>query len=113
MAEDALTGLPDRRGFLLALRRLVGSANERQESLALMVVDVEGFAAINGIPPRPLSNWLWTNRISVANALDTNHERCFDPCSRAEWPDHTETYVHRKGANPCCTFLVVAQTPED
>jgi diguanylate cyclase (GGDEF)-like protein len=49
MAEDALTGLPDRRGFLLALRRLVGSANEKQESLALMVVDVEGFAAINGI----------------------------------------------------------------
>ena len=40
MAEDALTGLHDRKAFQLALRRQVGAANERQESLALRVVDV-------------------------------------------------------------------------
>jgi diguanylate cyclase (GGDEF)-like protein len=49
MSEDALTGLHDRRAFLLALRRQVGSANEKQGNLALVVVDVDGFAAINGI----------------------------------------------------------------
>jgi diguanylate cyclase (GGDEF)-like protein len=49
MAEDALTGLHDRKAFQLALRRQVGAANEKQESLALMVADVDGFAAINGI----------------------------------------------------------------
>jgi len=49
MGEDALTGLHDRRAFQLALRRQVGTANERQDSLALMVIDVNGFAAINGI----------------------------------------------------------------
>jgi diguanylate cyclase (GGDEF)-like protein len=49
MAEDALTGLHDRKAFLLGLRRQVGAANERQESLALLVVDVIGFAAVNGI----------------------------------------------------------------
>src|SRR5436190_14067089 len=47
--EDALTGLHDRKACLLALRRKVGEANEKQESLALMVVDVDGFAAVNGI----------------------------------------------------------------
>jgi diguanylate cyclase (GGDEF)-like protein len=49
MGEDALTGLPDRRAFQLALRRQVSLANEKQDSLALMVVDIDGFAAINGI----------------------------------------------------------------
>ena len=48
MSEDELTGLHDRRTFLLALRRQIGSANERQSSLALLVVDIDGFAAING-----------------------------------------------------------------
>ena len=49
MSEDTLSGLHDRRAFLLALRRQVGSANEKQGNLALVVVDVDGFAAINGI----------------------------------------------------------------
>jgi len=49
MAEDPLTGLHDRRAFMLALRRTVSVANEKQESIALMVVDVDAFAAINGI----------------------------------------------------------------
>jgi diguanylate cyclase (GGDEF)-like protein len=47
--EDALTGLHDRRGFLLALRRQVGLANEKRGNLALAVVDLDGFAAINGM----------------------------------------------------------------
>jgi len=49
MGEDALTGLQDRRAFQLALRRIVSTANEKQDSIALMVVDVDGFAAVNGI----------------------------------------------------------------
>jgi diguanylate cyclase (GGDEF)-like protein len=47
MSQDALTGLHDRKAFLLALRRHIGQANERQDSLALAVVDIDGFAAIN------------------------------------------------------------------
>jgi diguanylate cyclase (GGDEF)-like protein len=49
MSEDGLTGLHDRRAFLLALRRQVGAANEKQSSVALAVVDIDGFAAINGM----------------------------------------------------------------
>ena len=49
MGDDALTGLHDRRAFQLALRRQVGIANEKQDSIALMVVDIDGFAAVNGI----------------------------------------------------------------
>ena len=48
MSEDELTGLHDRRTFLLALRRQVGYANDKQSSLALLVIDIDGFAAING-----------------------------------------------------------------
>jgi hypothetical protein len=47
MSEDALTGLHDRKAFVLALRRQIGQANERQDSLALAVVDIDGFAGIN------------------------------------------------------------------
>jgi len=49
MGEDALTGLHDRRAFQLALRRQLSLANEKQDSIALMIVDVDAFAAINGI----------------------------------------------------------------
>jgi diguanylate cyclase (GGDEF)-like protein len=49
MGEDALTGLHDRRAFQLALRRQLSLANEKQDSIALMIVDVDSFAAINGI----------------------------------------------------------------
>lgn len=48
MSEDELTGLYDRRTFMLALRRQIGFANEKQSSLALVVIDIDGFAAING-----------------------------------------------------------------
>jgi len=47
MSEDQLTGLHDRRTFLAALRRQIGYANDKQSSVALMVADVDGFAAIN------------------------------------------------------------------
>jgi diguanylate cyclase (GGDEF)-like protein len=49
MSEDTLTGLHDRRAFLLALRRQVTHANEMQSSLALAVVDIDSFAAINAV----------------------------------------------------------------
>ncbi|MFA6986341.1 MAG: diguanylate cyclase, partial [Arenimonas sp.] len=48
MSEDELTGLHDRRTFMLALRRQVIQANDKQSSLALLVVDIDGFTAING-----------------------------------------------------------------
>ncbi|HEV2607084.1 MAG TPA: GGDEF domain-containing protein, partial [Xanthomonadaceae bacterium] len=47
MSEDLLTGLHDRRTFLAALRRQIGYSNDKQSSVALVVVDVDGFAAIN------------------------------------------------------------------
>ena len=48
MTDDELTGLHDRRTFLLALRRFIATANDKQSSLALVVVDIDGFSAING-----------------------------------------------------------------
>ena len=47
MSQDALTGLHDRKAFVLALRRQITQANERQDSLALAIVDIDGFAGIN------------------------------------------------------------------
>ncbi|HEU0306072.1 MAG TPA: GGDEF domain-containing protein, partial [Lysobacter sp.] len=45
--EDQLTGLHNRRSFLALLRRHVGFANERKTNLALLVVDIDGFARLN------------------------------------------------------------------
>ena len=46
--DDALTGLHDRSNFLSLLRRQVAQANDRQDNLALLVLDIDGFARING-----------------------------------------------------------------
>jgi diguanylate cyclase (GGDEF)-like protein len=47
MLEDPLTGLHSRQGFLALLRQHVVIANERQSMLALIVVDLNGFARLN------------------------------------------------------------------
>lgn len=44
---DELTGIASRRSILLGLRRLLQQANERQSTLGVLVVDVDGFARIN------------------------------------------------------------------
>lgn len=46
--EDELTGLSNRRSCLALLRRCVTHAIDKRSSLALLVVDVDGFAQING-----------------------------------------------------------------
>jgi diguanylate cyclase (GGDEF)-like protein len=46
--NDELTGLHNRRSFLGLLRRHILLANDRQSTLALLVVDVNSFALING-----------------------------------------------------------------
>jgi diguanylate cyclase (GGDEF)-like protein len=45
--EDDLTGLHGRRSFLSLLRRHIGFANDRHETLALVVVDIDGFSRLN------------------------------------------------------------------
>ncbi|GAB3101598.1 putative bifunctional diguanylate cyclase/phosphodiesterase [Lysobacter terrae] len=45
--EDELTGLHNRRSFMALLRRHVGFANERKANLALVVLDIDGFARLN------------------------------------------------------------------
>ncbi|GAB3381892.1 putative bifunctional diguanylate cyclase/phosphodiesterase [Lysobacter fragariae] len=45
--EDDLTGLHNRRSFLSLLRRHVALCNEQQSSLALIVIDIDGFARLN------------------------------------------------------------------
>jgi diguanylate cyclase (GGDEF)-like protein len=46
--QDRVTGLHDRRGFLSLLRRHIGYANDRKNLLALVIVDIDRFAQING-----------------------------------------------------------------
>ncbi len=46
--EDELTGLRNRRAFFSLLKRLVVHAVDKRSSLALLVVDVDRFAQING-----------------------------------------------------------------
>ena len=46
--RDDLTQLHNRRSFLSLLRRQIGNANDRQNLLALVVIDIDSFAQING-----------------------------------------------------------------
>ena len=46
--QDELTGLCNRRNFLSILGRQITHANDRQNNLALLVLDIDGFARING-----------------------------------------------------------------
>lgn len=46
--QDELTGLHNRQSFLGLLRRHIVQANETQRMLALVVVDIDSFAQING-----------------------------------------------------------------
>jgi len=45
---DELTGLNNRSHFLSLLRRHITYANDRKNILALIVIDVDSFAHING-----------------------------------------------------------------
>jgi diguanylate cyclase (GGDEF)-like protein len=45
--DDDLTGLQSRRNFLATLRQQVNFSNELQAPLALLVVDIDGFAKLN------------------------------------------------------------------
>ena len=45
--EDPLTALHNRRSFMALLARHVGLANDRQTTLGLVVVDINGFSRIN------------------------------------------------------------------
>ncbi len=46
--QDELTGLSNRRSFLSTLGRQITHVNDRQNNLALLVLDIDGFARING-----------------------------------------------------------------
>src|SRR3970040_1381577 len=48
MIEDTLTGLNNRQHFLPSLKRHVLAANDNRTALVLLVIDVDGFAQING-----------------------------------------------------------------
>lgn len=48
MIEDILTGLGNRHHFLSSLKRHVLLANDQHTALALLVIDVDGFAQVNG-----------------------------------------------------------------
>jgi len=48
LLEDELTGLHNRRGFQSLLQRHVQNANQRQNNLALIVIDVDGMSRLNG-----------------------------------------------------------------
>lgn len=45
--RDSLTGLPNRPSFLRALERAVGNANRHGTPAALLMLDINGLAAIN------------------------------------------------------------------
>jgi diguanylate cyclase (GGDEF)-like protein len=49
LADDELTGLRGRRAFMSLLGRQVVHASEKRAAMALLVVDIDGFAEINGI----------------------------------------------------------------
>jgi diguanylate cyclase (GGDEF)-like protein len=45
--EDSLVGLPNRRGFMRALERLIDRVSRYQEKAALLFVDLDGLKVIN------------------------------------------------------------------
>lgn len=47
--HDELTGLRNRRSFLALLRRCVMMSNEQRAAMALLVIDIDGFAQFNNV----------------------------------------------------------------
>jgi diguanylate cyclase (GGDEF)-like protein len=47
--HDELTGLRNRRSFLSLLRRCVSLSNEQRTAMALVVIDIDGFAQFNNV----------------------------------------------------------------
>lgn len=47
--DDELTGLRNRRSFLSLLRRCVTMSNEQRAAMALLVIDIDGFAQFNNV----------------------------------------------------------------
>jgi diguanylate cyclase (GGDEF)-like protein len=47
--HDSLTGLHGRPSFMTSLQERVSDAVERQELLGLLVIDIDGFARVNGV----------------------------------------------------------------
>jgi diguanylate cyclase (GGDEF)-like protein len=45
--EDSLVGLPNRRGFMRAVERLIDRVNRYEEKVALLFIDVDGLKLIN------------------------------------------------------------------
>lgn len=45
--EDSLVGLPNRRGFMRALERIIDRVSRYQEKAALLFVDLDGLKVIN------------------------------------------------------------------
>ena len=45
--EDSLVGLPNRRGFMRALERLIDRVGRYQEKAALLFIDLDGLKVIN------------------------------------------------------------------
>ena len=48
LGDDALTGLRSRSGFLPVLKRQAWIASDKRVALGLVVIDIDGFARING-----------------------------------------------------------------
>jgi diguanylate cyclase (GGDEF)-like protein len=49
LEDDELTGLRGRRGFVALLGRQVVHASDKRTPMALLVIDIDGFAGINGV----------------------------------------------------------------
>ncbi len=47
--RDVLTGLPNRRGFIERSQAIMGAAHDRDEAIALLLIDVDWFKSINDV----------------------------------------------------------------
>jgi diguanylate cyclase (GGDEF)-like protein len=47
--HDALTGLPNRRSFMLGLRQSIALASRQSSKLALLFIDLDGFKKVNDV----------------------------------------------------------------
>jgi diguanylate cyclase (GGDEF)-like protein len=73
---DPLTGLHSRPSFLSLLRRHIGYANDRQKMLALIIVDINGFAQINGTSGFAFGDLVLRHMADQLREVARKHDYC-------------------------------------
>lgn len=72
--HDELTGLRNRRNFVGLLRRCVSASNEHRATMALLVVDIDGFARLNNAYGYDVGDQLLAHLAALLGEVARSHD---------------------------------------